>query len=493
MKRIRNCIFLFSIFASQACFSENDTVLELSKAELNFLNNKQEIFKCVDPKWMPFESINNQEQHIGIIADIMNLVSNKIGIPITLVTTTDWTESHDFLKQRRCDIVTSDAITDSATEYFTNTEPFLLYKDVYITKKSTGLALNFEAISSKRIGFVKDYPTIALAKEKFPDTNIIEVNSVADGVLAVSRGDIHAFVDLLPSISYSIQKQGLTNLKVAGHVDIKIPVVMSVRNDQPELISIINKALLSITNQQKNEIFNQWVSINYEATVDYILILEILAILLIIAVISFYWINKNRLLQQEVIVAKERERIMRDMHDGVGGHLVAALALLEARPASPIQIKQCLQDCLANIRVVILSLDPTSSDLATLLGMFRHNISAMIKSAGIELIWSIENIENAPVLSSKDALNILRIMQEAITNVIKHSKADSLKITTWEHTINSKRYIKIALSDNGVNHNTGSANGYGIKNMKSRAKELNSLLSIEVSNKGTCVSLSYPI
>jgi len=487
-------IFFIAFFVFQGCFADDSiSKIQLSQSEKDFLSNKQELFKCVDPKWMPFESINSNNQHVGIIADIMDIVSTRVGIPITLVTTKDWSESHEFLQKRFCDVVSSDAITNTTNSYFTNTVPFLLYKDVYITRKSTELALNFEAISKRKIGFVKGYPTIALAKEKFPSTNVIEMDSVAAGVLAVSRGDIYAFVDLLPTISNSMQKQGLTNLRVAGHVDIRIPVVMSIRNDQPELVSIINKALLSITLEKKNQIFNRWVTVDYAKTVDYILIFKIISAILAIAIFCFYWVNKNRLLKQEIILAKERERIMRDMHDGVGGHLIAALALLNSQQIPNSQIEQCLVDCLADIRIVILSLEPASSDLPTLLGMFKHNISGKIKSAGIEPDWSIGDLTGTPTLNSKKILNILRIMQESVTNVIKHSGASLLNISASKIKKDAKKYINITISDNGTSQDTCSNSGYGIKNMEKRAKELGGFIRIKPTINGTTVSLYFPI
>lgn len=493
MMKLKSLFYIFFLFMLNVPVVNSLPMPELTEAELNYLNNKEEILKCVDPLWMPFESVNDKNQHIGIIADVINIVADKIAIPIKLVETKDWSESHEFLKRRQCDLVTSDAIVESKAEYYENTVPFLHYKDVYITRKNTELALNFETISDKKIGFVKDYPTIALAKEKFPNTNIIEVGSVDAGVLAVSKGEVYAFVDLLPSISYAIQKQGLTNLKVAGHIDINIPVVMSVRSDQPELLSILNKALLSISNKKKNEIFNRWVSIDYEATANYVFILEIIAVLVFIMIISFYWISKNRLLQQKVIIAKERERIMRDMHDGVGGNLVATLALLDSDKITTEQVKVNIADCLADLRVVILSLEPASSNLETLLGMFRHNISEKVQSAGLQLIWEVGYLDNVSPLSSKAALNILRILQESVTNVIKHSGANEIKIVSRQAIVGEKKYVVISILDDGGKQQHQYESGYGLKNMRFRAKELGGFLTIGHKSIGTCVTLNYPI
>lgn len=471
----------------------NATEIILSESELAFLAEKQEIRKCVDPLWMPFESINESGEHIGIIADISDKIAEQINLPITLVKTSNWTESHQFLQKRLCDIVTSDAITDLDSDYFINSLPYLQYKNVYITRKSTELALSFEAISTRKIGFVKDYPTIHLAKEVFPNTNIVEVNSIAEGVLKVSRGELYAFVDLLPTISYSIQSQGLTNLKVAGHMDINIPIVMSIRNDQPELVSIINKALLTISNQTKNEIFSHWVSIKYARTIDYLLILKVLGITLFITILSFYFISKNRLLKYKVSVAEERERLMRDMHDGVGGHLVALLSLLDAdKETSGNYIRGSIQECLSDLRVVILSLEPSSRDLDTLLGMFRHANNQKITSSGMELKWNVGDLTLVPELSSKSALNILRILQEAVTNIIKHSGATRVEISAEYAKANTGSFVVINVVDNGSGKLDKSSTGYGIKNMNKRAKELNGHIVVQLGEGKSQVTLTFP-
>ena len=489
-------LLLCALLLASPYLNAADARFYLKQAELQFINQKQEIRKCVDPMWMPFEAIDEQGQHIGIIDDITDIMSEKIGIPITLIRTRDWSESHQFLKDGRCDIVTSDAIVNIGTQpdYYQTTAPFLQYKGAYITQKSTELALNFEAISQQKIGFVKDYPTLALVKEKFPNTQIIEVDSIDEGVLKVSKGELYAFVELLPTISYSVQKQGLTNLKIAGHVDIDIPIVMSVRSDQPELLRIINKSLSAISNQTKNTLFNKWVSVDYVTKIDYWFIVRGLLLIAVIAMVSLYWMNKNRALRQEIIASKERERLMRDIHDGVGGHLVATIALLDSGQSSSVQVRQSIMDCLADLRVVILSLDPSSSELAILLGMFRHNIQPKVKAAGITLIWHVVDVESLPKLSSKSALNILRILQESVTNVIKHSGASLLSISTERTQMTKSSYaIKIEVMDDGSGGLDKDKLGYGIKNMKKRALELGGSLNIDSDKKGTKVRLNFTI
>lgn len=490
-------LFFYLVFVLLPFNIVNAANVDFSQDEINYLKRTHEIRKCVDPLWMPFEAIDEDGRHIGIIDDITDIMSKEMGVPIILVPTKNWDESRQFLKEGHCDILTSDALVNigGRPAPFQHTSPFLQYKGAFITQKSTELSLNFEAISGQKIGFVKGYPTLFLARDKFPNIQIIEVESIEDGVLKVSKGELYAFVELLPTMSYSIQKHGLSNLKVAGHVDIDIPIVMSVSRGQAELLSILNKSLAAISNQTKNTLYNKWVSVDYVTKIDYWFIVRGLLLIAVITIISLYWFNTNRALRQEIITSKERDRLMRDIHDGVGGHLIATIALLDSEQASKQDIKQSVMDCLADLRVVILSLDPGSRELAILLGMFRHNIKQKIKAAGMTLVWHVGDVEDIPELNSKSALNILRILQEAVSNAIKHSGASFLSISTEQIQIKRKHLITIEIMDDGDEKTDSINSGYGIKSMKKRAAELGGKLDINSNDdgNGTTIVLQFTL
>ncbi len=76
--------------------------LALTAEERRYLLDKQQLKMCVDPDWMPFEKIENN-QHIGMSADFMNLFAKKIGITISLQASDSWMNSLAMGKQRQCD------------------------------------------------------------------------------------------------------------------------------------------------------------------------------------------------------------------------------------------------------------------------------------------------------------------------------------------------------------------------------------------------------
>lgn len=290
-------VLLIMMSAGQSSASDisNSLLLRedfISKEDRRFLDNIQPIRKCVDPLWMPLEGVNSADRHVGVIADILELVEQKIGVVIELVPTENWVESMEKLRNRECDIVTSDTLEGSTPDYYIKTVPFMNHRNVYITRSDTPLQLDFSLIIDKKIGIPEGYPTIELIKNRYGDVNFVEVKDVDEGILKVSTGELYAFTELLPICSYSIQKQGLTNLKVAGHLDISFPTVMAVRSDMPELAAILNKAFVRLDAGTVNQYLAKWLKVEYDMKWDWRRLAVYIAAGLLIIASVLYWNRK---------------------------------------------------------------------------------------------------------------------------------------------------------------------------------------------------------
>ena len=199
--------------------------------------------------------------------------------------------------------------------------------------------------------------------------------------------------------------------------------------------------------------------------------------------------------ERERVLVEERERIMQDMHDGIGGQLVASLAIVENYQHNDIdigmayeEIRGLLKDCLDDLRLVIDSLDNSTDKLAVLLGMFRHRTQKRIEAAGVKLKWDIVSLPDFIAFSPHENLHILRIIQEAFTNVIKHANASTLTFSVGIE----KNEVKICILDNGSGSNE-SKKGRGVTNMRRRAEELNGRINILQGENGRRVELFIPI
>jgi signal transduction histidine kinase len=204
--------------------------------------------------------------------------------------------------------------------------------------------------------------------------------------------------------------------------------------------------------------------------------------------------QKLQELEKKSVLVHERERIMRDMHDGMGGHLVSTLSMIEASEGDHEDISQSLRDALDDLRVMIDSLDPVDDDLTTVLGMYRSRIQPRLEQSNIKINWKVTDIPNIPDLGPEKVLQVLRILQEAISNIIKHANADQITVQTEEVTTsggNSSVYVRI--SDDGKGMETMNVSGRGLKNMRRRAEQIGAELEIESHTSGTTVSLKLSL
>jgi len=201
-----------------------------------------------------------------------------------------------------------------------------------------------------------------------------------------------------------------------------------------------------------------------------------------------------RLLGQEQVLLKERSRIMRDMHDGIGVYLTSMLRHLENDTIDKKQLSESAHNALNDLRLMIDSLGSTSTDLPAMLGMFRTRISVALNACNVKLEWHVEELPAISDFGPERALNLLRILQEAFTNALKHSEASRIILSTYSESFNDDRcLINIKITDNGKGFKEDIKNGNGLKNMKYRAKKIKAELTIETTDKGTCITIALPL
>jgi len=198
-----------------------------------------------------------------------------------------------------------------------------------------------------------------------------------------------------------------------------------------------------------------------------------------------------RAIERKKAVLKERERMVEDLHDGMGGQLAAALTLVD-KPDDEGLLKQALEGAMLDFRLVIDSMDEESRDIATLLGMLRMRLEPQLQAADIELHWRYEGAIDAPEMTavgSEVSLHILRIVQEAISNAIRHASADAIEVAV----ITGDGALNIRVHDNGVGMDKGThhGGGHGIGHMYKRAARVGVQLDISSSDQGVEVCLSY--
>src|ERR1700674_1825355 len=187
-------------------------------------------------------------------------------------------------------------------------------------------------------------------------------------------------------------------------------------------------------------------------------------------------------MERQAAVVEERQRIMSDMHDGIGGQLISTLSMAEHGEASMAEVAAGLRECIDDLRLTIDSLEPTENDLLPVLGNLRYRLEGRLKTQGITLDWRVMDVPKLACLTPQNVLHILRILQEAFTNVLKHARASIVQVETGVDAPGEHVFIRVR--DNGHGF-TGDHAGHGLANMRRRAQVIGGILQIHPSPSGT--------
>lgn len=201
--------------------------------------------------------------------------------------------------------------------------------------------------------------------------------------------------------------------------------------------------------------------------------------------------------RQELVVgqalAGERERLMQEMHDGIGSNLITALAVArqQNQPASTIKT---LGRALADLKITVDSLEPVEGDLVALIGNLRHRMQGDLRDAGVICRWEVDTCGSLDWLDAANALHVLRIFQEAIGNVLAHSGATEMRIGCREETRGGASGIAAYVADNGHGFDTAQEwPGKGLASIRARAAALHGDLDCTSDcAAGTTIKLWLP-
>jgi signal transduction histidine kinase len=192
----------------------------------------------------------------------------------------------------------------------------------------------------------------------------------------------------------------------------------------------------------------------------------------------------------------ERQRIMRDIHDGVGAQLVGLLNLISRDSSSKKELQEQANAALDEMRIAIDSLQPVDGDLVAVLATLRYRLQPRLKAVGIEVIWNVEDLPTVEDLGPAKVLQIQRILLEAFTNIIKHAKATRIEVKAQSKREADKELL-ITVSDNGIGFSTDNTLEnvqHGLRNMKIRSETIDAKLSIQSQQGiGTVITLSLPL
>lgn len=259
---------------------------------------------------------------------------------------------------------------------------------------------------------------------------------------------------------------------------------------------------------------------NNEAAVKNIIIFSIIGLVFLLAIVAYLFYNKKRIEQQakhdaelarqkeirtkSIIETEEKERIRiaKDLHDGIGQLLSAAkmnLSSLEGKIAMDTPGQQSafknavelLDESVKEVRTVSHNMMPNVLLKLGLASAIREFITKIQNTpdlkVNLEIVGMTERLEQ-----EKESI-LYRVIQEIVSNIIKHAKASELSLQLIRH----EKDLSIVIEDNGLGFDTSRINdfsGIGLKNIISRVEFINGKVNFDSTRgKGTTVTVDIPL
>ncbi|HWP21650.1 MAG TPA: transporter substrate-binding domain-containing protein [Candidatus Cryosericum sp.] len=473
MKRVKWIAAVLAVFllllsspfsGSRAQDNTPEPIIDLTPEEQVFIEQHPVIRLGVDPNFVPYEFFDTDGVYKGIAADYIALICQRTGLNMQVQEGLTWTEAYEKAVTGELDALPCVAQTAERERYF-------LFSDTYFTFQRA-VFLNEE---TKDINKLSDLygKTIAVQMNsshhsyltQFSEVKLSLYPTVEAGLRAVSQGTELAFVGNMATSSYLARQNGITNLKYftidPAPGDPSQTLHFAVRKDWPELVSIINKALASITTEERTAINTKWVDV--EATVDYQDLLRGIGvgvgILALVVMVSYLWIirlrkeiAKRKKAQEELVLAKEEAEqanqvkslfLARMSHEirtplnAIMGmaYLIKKTDLTATQNSYLDKLSQAARTMLSTINDILdfskieagkITIERISFDLDKLLQKIVNIESVKVEEQGIELL-----LEKDPVLPSfffGDPLRLEQILLNLVNNAVKFTEHGQVKL-----------------------------------------------------------------
>jgi len=232
--------------------------IALSPEEEAWINAHPVVIYGAERDWAPYDFMDQKGRHAGYSADLIRLIGKYSGLNFT-PQFNDWSDLLAEARKGRIDLLPALYQTDDRNEFLAFTEPYQQILSYFFVHESIS-ANNLEDLNGKTIAIPKDFAQIQQIKQRMPGLKIVETDSLMAAVHAVIERKADVLLESYPVMHYLLQQQNISSIqpfKPFATSDIRM-LRMAVRKNQPQLLSIVQKALAAVPEYEHRRLAEQW-------------------------------------------------------------------------------------------------------------------------------------------------------------------------------------------------------------------------------------------
>lgn len=303
-------------------FYKRNSIFKLTTEERLWLKNNPVLRVAINNSFPPVEFFDGEGRAQGIAVDYLRQLEALLNVEFDFCSIGSWRATVEGLQLRTLDVAAAIQQTDSRKEYLGFTETYL-NMDVGVFARGNHYYINdLRQLNGKRVAVLDKSFIHDAIKIDYPDIELVPVATSQVALLALTTGKVDAIIDVLSFVNYYTAKLGLGQVEVVGLTPYKWNLAMAARNDQPLLVSIMRKALHSISKAERDRIAHKWFEVQYSDPPDYSLLWKGGIPVAVMIVVILLWnrslfkeIGRRKMLEKALVESEQR---FRSIVEGLG-------------------------------------------------------------------------------------------------------------------------------------------------------------------------------
>ncbi len=250
-------LFIFNLNLNA---NNTPTKINFTKEEKEWIKNNPVVTLGADYKWEPFEFVDENGNHSGIVSDYLNLIGKRSGLKFVIKSGV-WSDIMQQMREGKLDGLSCAVKTKEREKFLNFTTTYTSLPMVYVTHRDAATINSIEDLKDKVVALTRDSFRHDWFKLHHPDIKLYLAKSNNEALKAVALNKADVYIGNISTTTYIIQNDMLSNLIIQGlFKELEAKPSTAIAKDKPLLFSIIQKTINSITREEHYNIRKKWVA-----------------------------------------------------------------------------------------------------------------------------------------------------------------------------------------------------------------------------------------